>query len=251
MNIVALSDLLVVTDFDGTLAPIVTDPTRARPADGAVETLALFSTKVRSLAVLTGRSRESLEKVLPIPLLGGVRVLCNYGTDDPTYRREIDLRPLNEFRNRLSFEVLPSGVKVEEKKFSVALHTRETENPVAALYSTYDSLVPVANRLGLTVHRGRDVLDFSVDATTKSSAVTRLINEVEPLGVMIFGDDHSDIEAFEGIRIPKLTVGVVSHEVDEMEYIADVPLRSPEDVVGFMQEIMTFTHVELNAPQFE
>lgn len=246
----ALSDLLVVTDFDGTLAPIVTQPSQARPAEGAVETLALLSTKVRSLAVLTGRSRQSLEQVMPIPLLGGVRVLCNYGADDPTYRREIDLRPLDEFRHRLTFEVLPTGIKVEEKKFSVALHTRQTDNPSAALYSTYNSLAPVAKRLGLTIHRGRDVLDFSVDATTKSSAVTRLINEVEPLGVMIFGDDHADIEAFQGIRIPKLTVGVVSHEVDEMEYIADVPLRSPDDVVGFMREIMTFTHVELSAPQF-
>lgn len=249
MDVVALTDLLVVTDFDGTLAPIIDDPEEVRPSPGAAEALEELASRVRSLVLLTGRSRESLSQVLPPDAIPHVRTLCNYGVDD--LWREIDLRPLDRFREQLAFAVLPSGVKVEEKAYSLAVHTRGSDNPIGNLHTTYLALAPLAANLGLTIHRGRDVLDFSVSTMTKASAVKRLIAEVEPLGIIIFGDDHSDIGAFQSITLPKLTVGVVSHEVEEMEYIADVALNSPAEVVGFMQELVTFTHVELTAPQSE
>lgn len=247
MNIVALNDMLVVSDFDGTLAPIVTEPQQVQPARDAAVALEDLASKVRSLVLLTGRSRQSLEEVFPLELIPDVRVLCDYGTSEP----EVNLRALSRFRDQLSYALLPDGVQVEEKTYSLAVHTRRTTNPSASLHSTYLALAPVAADLGLTVHRGRDVLDFSVSRTTKASTVERLVAEVEPLGIMMFGDDHSDIAAFRAIRIPHLTIGVLSEEVEEMEYVADVGLASPDEVVGFMREIATFTHVELNAPLFE
>src|SRR5215475_9382478 len=46
---------LVALDYDGTLAPIVADPARAWPADGAVDTLRRLAGVVGTLAVVTGR----------------------------------------------------------------------------------------------------------------------------------------------------------------------------------------------------
>lgn len=249
MNVVALSDLLVVTDFDGTLAPIVGDPNAVAPVPGAAAALEDLAAQVRSLVLLSGRARDSLNQVFPPELIPSVRTLCNYGADG--LRSDVDLRQLERFREQVTFAVLPPGVRVEEKEYSLAVHTRGTDNPIGNLHTTYLALAPVAANLGLTVHRGRDVLDFSVSTMTKAAAVRRLIAEVEPFGVVIFGDDHSDIDAFQSLRIPKLAVGVVSHEVEEMEYIADVVLHSPTEVVAFMRELTTFTHVELTAPQFE
>lgn len=249
MNVVALDDLLVVTDFDGTLAPIVEVPDQVRPAKGAADALEALANKVRSLILLTGRSRESLDQVFPPDQTPHVRRLCNYGVDD--LWRNIDLRPLDRFREQLAYAVLPRGVHVEEKAYSLAVHTRGSDNPIRNLHATYVALAPIAANLGLTIHRGRDVLDFSVSTMTKASALKRLIAEVEPLGVVIFGDDHSDIAAFQSLTLPRLAVGVTSHEVEEMEYIADVVLNSPAEVVGFMEELATFTHVELTVPQSE
>src|SRR5690349_24839862 len=47
--------LLVALDFDGTLAPIVEDPTVAVIHDEAPEVLVALSAQVRAVAVLTGR----------------------------------------------------------------------------------------------------------------------------------------------------------------------------------------------------
>src|SRR3954447_19839807 len=44
---------LLVTDYDGTLAPIVLDPAQAYPAPGAVEVLSALAGQLRTVAVLT------------------------------------------------------------------------------------------------------------------------------------------------------------------------------------------------------
>ena len=53
------------TDFDGTLAPIVTDPATARPAPGAIEALARLAGRYRRVAVVSGRPLEFLDPVVP------------------------------------------------------------------------------------------------------------------------------------------------------------------------------------------
>ncbi|MFQ6198729.1 trehalose-phosphatase, partial [Streptomyces sp. NPDC000405] len=46
---------VVALDFDGTLAPIVPDPERARAHPGAVPALARLAPRLGSVAVVTGR----------------------------------------------------------------------------------------------------------------------------------------------------------------------------------------------------
>src|SRR4051794_34248442 len=45
----------VYTDFDGTLAPIVDDPSHARPLDGAADALAALSARFGRVGVISGR----------------------------------------------------------------------------------------------------------------------------------------------------------------------------------------------------
>ena len=47
--------LLVALDFDGTLAPIVEDPTAAVIHEDAADVLVALARQVRAIAVLTGR----------------------------------------------------------------------------------------------------------------------------------------------------------------------------------------------------
>src|SRR3954464_7045124 len=61
-------DLLVALDFDGTLAPVVNDPTRARALPEAREAvLRLLQMPRTRVAVVSGRSLESLEAVSDLP----------------------------------------------------------------------------------------------------------------------------------------------------------------------------------------
>src|SRR5215470_10506376 len=49
---------LLVLDFDGTLAPIVEDPTQARAHPGVVPALIALAPKLGGIAVVTGRPAE-------------------------------------------------------------------------------------------------------------------------------------------------------------------------------------------------
>src|SRR4029077_2649242 len=53
-------DVLIVTDYDGTIAPIVADPARALPMPEVVEHLTALVPLVKAVAVLSGRSESSL-----------------------------------------------------------------------------------------------------------------------------------------------------------------------------------------------
>src|SRR6188768_1124490 len=60
--------LLVALDFDGTLAPEVDDPARARALPAAREAvLRLLAMPRTRVAVVSGRAIESLEEVVDLP----------------------------------------------------------------------------------------------------------------------------------------------------------------------------------------
>ncbi len=54
----------VLTDFDGTLSPIVKNPYEARPLDGTAEVLAALARRFVEVAVISGRSVAYLEEHL-------------------------------------------------------------------------------------------------------------------------------------------------------------------------------------------
>jgi trehalose 6-phosphate phosphatase len=65
----------IVTDFDGTLSPIVDDPGRARPLDGAADLLGRLARRFAIVAVVSGRPVSFLAEqlagaVAPVRLVG-------------------------------------------------------------------------------------------------------------------------------------------------------------------------------------
>ena len=62
-------------DFDGTLAPIVDDPNKARPLPGTDELLAHLAARFAAVALLSGRPADYLVKHAAAP---GVRYLGLY-----------------------------------------------------------------------------------------------------------------------------------------------------------------------------
>src|SRR5947209_4848174 len=58
-----MPDVLVATDFDGTLAPIVVDPQQSRPVDGAIDALAALAAAGARVAVITGRDAGTVVRL--------------------------------------------------------------------------------------------------------------------------------------------------------------------------------------------
>jgi trehalose 6-phosphate phosphatase len=227
--------LLVALDFDGTLAPVVDDPAKARALPenrAAVRRLsALPATRV---ALVTGRALDSLEDVAGAGdetlLVGshGVEVRLDSPDDAFTLDEEEQARLglLGDVLDQVADNL--DEVWVEVKPAGFALHTRmatDKNSRIAHLVALSETRAEIND---LTVRRGKDVLEFSVRSTTKGEAVEHLRRYTRSTAVFYAGDDVTDEDAFEalgpqdlGLKIGSGTT-VADHRVDSPDEVARV-----------------------------
>jgi trehalose 6-phosphate phosphatase len=195
--------LLVALDFDGTLAPEVDDPEQARATPEARSAvLVLLELPGTRVAVVSGRSMASLELVADLPdsalLVGshGVEIRLDHPGDavslDTRELRKVDV--LNEVLGEVaeSFD----EVWLEPKPAGFALHTRlatDHNSRVAHLVAMSEATAEIDN---LKVRKGKNVVEFSVRATTKGDALEHLRAYTDANAVFYAGDDTTDEDAF-------------------------------------------------------
>jgi trehalose 6-phosphate phosphatase len=166
--------LLVALDFDGTLAPEVDEPERARALPEAREAvLRLLDMPHTRVALVSGRSLASLERVSQLPdnalLIGshGIEIRL----DDPDDIIGLDAAELERVE-RLATE-----------------HNSRVAHLVARSEAA-------AELDGLTVRGGKNVLEFSVRSTTKGEAIEHLRSYTKATAVFFAGDDVTDEDGF-------------------------------------------------------
>jgi trehalose-phosphatase len=215
--------LLVVVDFDGTLAVGTRDPAAARierNAQRALRRLGGIATKRPErlhVAVLTGRI---VADVAARVRAGGIEYLGDHGLQhgllgrggraeriQPTIDAAFDVHrdPAEALASGVTAELgAPSWLFVERKGPSVAFHVRQADDVGRARATVVEAIGAVARRLGLAHslahYRGRSVVDLRPrDAGGKREAVERLIERHRPGGVVALGDELSDVDAFEAV----------------------------------------------------
>jgi len=236
---------LLVSDYDGTLAPIVDDPARAAPQPGALEALAELARVLGGVAVVTGREVSGLLHVADLGRVEGVEVLGLYGAQrwsggpppEPT-------PPAGLAEARASLAALAAaepGAWVEDKGLAVAVHTRPAADPAGALARLRAPVSEVAGRNGLLVESGRYVLELRAPGSDKGRAVRALLAERHPTCVVCIGDDAADLPAFAVLAEARaaggpaaLLVASSSTEEPRVAVAADVVLDGPEEVVALL-----------------
>src|ERR1700680_1439817 len=79
------SELVLVTDFDGTLADIVPDPAQTVARTDALEALSKLVRLVADVIVLSSRTNAQLEQLVPI---SGVRLIGDSGRAVPRHAQQ-------------------------------------------------------------------------------------------------------------------------------------------------------------------
>jgi trehalose 6-phosphate phosphatase len=225
--------LLIVSDFDGTLAPIAA-PSVAFGIGARIDPLARRSLRRIAriadvdggivVAISSGRAVDDLASRVRV---GGVRYLGNHGLETGTLARFGRAESLRMDREggyaghtaaaavltRSVAEALgrPSWLFLEEKGPSVAFHwrgapdeddaARQVERAVeATLAASGADAGAGTGAVAFEPLHGRRILELRpAGAGGKGHAVARLIAEVHPAGVIVLGDDRSDAEAFAAI----------------------------------------------------
>lgn len=227
--------LLVALDFDGTLAPEVDDPEKARAtpeARTAVERLlGLGSTRV---ALVSGRSLADLERVAPFD--DAVLLVGSHGIElrldradgvlalDAAEREQLDV--LEQVLDQIA-DTLDS-VWIEPKPAGFALHTRmasDRHSRVAHLVAINEMKAEAPDA---TVRLGKNVIEFSVRSTTKGEAVEHLRRYTQATAVFYAGDDVTDEDAFVALGSDDLGLKsgegptAADHRVDGPAQVASV-----------------------------
>lgn len=198
--------VLLATDFDGTLAPIVSEPQRASILPEALEALRRLRPRLGHIAVISGRSTPDLVRRVPVE---GVELLGDYGLADPS---QADLDGLAAFN--AGAEQAGCGGRLERKAASTSIHFRDSPEAGTRLLA---ELAPLAARHGLEIRPGRLVLEVMPPAGKKEVALARLIEARRPEAVVWAGDDSGDANCFSlvaALPIPHLAVGVASPEAN-------------------------------------
>ena len=214
----ASSHVLLLSDYDGTLTPIVSRPEEAVLSPPVKEKLHILAKKpMYSIGIISGRSMEDLKKMVAIE---GIYYAGNHGLEiegpDIQYTSE-PARAAQSLMKKLAGEMATalenvSGVIIEDKGLSLSVHYRlvspEEENTVAETFRRLthpllgDSKIKVTS--GKKVYEVRPPIDWH-----KGKAVDTIIKEIktaldlEKILTLYLGDDTTDEDAFKALKLPE------------------------------------------------
>jgi len=242
--------LLVALDFDGTLAPEVDVPDDARAIPAArAAVLRLLRVPHTRVALVSGRAMESLRLVTDLPdnvlLFGSHGVEARLDTPDTTLTLDDSERGMVEVLGLLLKGVAEKfeHVWIETKPAGFAVHTRLASSGHARDAHEMALAVASAELDGLTVRRGKNVLEFSVRTTNKGDAVNRLREYAGATAVLYAGDDVTDEDAFAALSGSDF--GLKS---GPGETVAEFRVAEPEDVAAVLEKLAEFRENAYQAP---
>lgn len=251
---------VVGLDFDGTIAPIVDDPTQARIHPEAADTLIDLAEVVGTVAIVTGRPARQVLALGALDDLGDIiaargrrlQIFGQYGAErwDSTHRVIHTPRPpsglatLERELPRLLRNAGASDAYVEDKGLAVAVHTRRLADPIGA----YDRLLPALQELAdkhhLVLEPGRAVIEVRSGTADKGRVIKDLVETTDARGVLFVGDDLGDVEALHAVGdcidagLAGVRACVRNPEVSELVSLADVVLEGPDGVISFLRTLV-------------
>ncbi|MDZ7631748.1 MAG: trehalose-phosphatase [Gemmatimonadaceae bacterium] len=183
---------LLAFDFDGTLAPMSTDPDANRMREESIELLRNLA-HAAPVAVVTGRSvRDMAPRVEGVPLLA---VIGNHGAEPSPYARRA-VREVRAWMPQL-VQVVASlpGVVLEDKGMSVSVHHWHSPDPHAAI-AAIEALVPALPKPARVIH-GIGIVNLVPEgAPDKGDAVATLMAAHGLPAALFVGDELTDEPAF-------------------------------------------------------
>lgn len=194
-----LSGAALFLDLDGTLAPIAARPQDVRPDPRRTRLLEKLEAGLDGrLAVVSGRTIADVDRILErrVPCVAAVHGLVRRGADGQVHEEPAHPRLAEAVQRLRDFAARDSGLLVEEKGASVALHFRLARSQADAARALAHE---IAGETGLTVQDGDMVEELRTPGPTKGDSVRAfmqagLFDGARPIFV---GDDATDEHGFE------------------------------------------------------
>ena len=240
----------VLTDIDGTLAPIVPTPEMSEVSDELKDLLRHLSGRYQLVAAISGRKTQDAFGLI------GLEDVVYFGNHGFEILRdgEVEVIPealpylerVEELEQLAREELVPQGAFVEEKGITASVHYRNAPREVGE--RCVEFVKSEGERLGLRITVGRGVVEARPPIRAdKGTAVRTLLEEYRPQRAMFIGDDTTDLDAFreleklreEGRLLEILRVGVASEEgPQDIETEADIVVDGVDGVGGLLRALL-------------
>lgn len=229
--------LLLLLDFDGTLAPIVSLPQNAQLPARAKETLRrLIANPLIKVVVISGRALPDIKRKIS---LRGMWYVGNHGLEiegpytffehprivrQPKIMNSLAERFKKEFRHI-------KGVIVQNKRLSLSIHFRNVKKKdEREFYQTLQESLALTTNLPVEWRLGRKVYEVipAVD-WNKGRAAVWLLKKFRHPFPLVFGDDRTDDSMFQMLK----TIGI-STKIGTHRGLAQYSLKNPGEVSSFL-----------------
>lgn len=243
----------ILTDVDGTLAPIVERPEQAAVPERARQLLAELSGRFALVGCISGRRALEARRLVGVERLAyagnhGLELLLP-GEERP--RLDASLRGAEDaaaaFIAGLDANALAeTGIRLEDKGPIQSLHWRGAEEERLAEARAHEIAVE-AGKARLEPRWGRKVLELRpLGGGGKDAAVAALLAGAGIAAAAYAGDDRTDLDAFRRLRELReegqlqtaLCVGVISPEAPPgLVEESDVAVDGPSGWLALLEEL--------------
>jgi trehalose 6-phosphate phosphatase len=194
----------ILTDIDGTISQIAPSPEAATVESAARAALCSLSDRLALTGAITGRAALDAFRMVG---LEGLVYSGNHGMElwrnGELEQSATALRyqpAINRVLDTLSAPSRLNGLVVENKGLTASIHYRAADNPELAeseILAELDSLI-VDDELVIT--RGRKVIELRPPVElSKGTSVIELAKMYQLDGLIYFGDDVTDVDAFKAL----------------------------------------------------
>lgn len=230
--------LLVASDYDGCMSPLVSRPEDAVPNPASVAAIeAAAALADTAAAVVSGRELAVLADLSGVT--GPVTLVGSHGSEFDTgfvheitdAHRELLHRLIDELR---SIAADHPGSRVETKPASTVLHVRNAA-PADADTALEAARSGPARWPGVHVTEGKEVIELAVIETSKGHALDVLRDRIGADAVVYLGDDVTDEKAFAHLNPER---GDVSIKVGAGDTIATHRIGDTDDVATVLEFIV-------------
>jgi trehalose 6-phosphate phosphatase len=209
MEVLRQTPSAVVTDIDGTVSAIAPTPAEAMVDPGAKAALALLAERLAAVAVVSGRAPQDGAAMVGLPELiyVGNHGLERIARGTPwTHPVAAAARPsiaaaLTEIESAARAGDDVPWLLVENKGVTGTIHYRLAPDQTAAAALLEPLARAAADRHGLRLTLGRMIFELRPAlAVNKGTAIRELAQDLGLRGIVFFGDDVTDIDAFRALR---------------------------------------------------
>ena len=234
-------------DIDGTISDIAPSPDAAKVRPLIRKALESIRPHLAVTAIVTGRQvSEAIEMVD----LEGITYFGTYGLEKwyqglltvPEEASQYKER-LKKISNDIATNLSTPEIIIQEKPLGLSLHYRQAKDPIHIRNQILSVIKSTGASDWMKIFEGRMVVELALPVEIdKGTCLTWLVDEQNLTGLIVIGDDISDISMFEAshgfqtsLRTHTFNIGVIEKETPS-EVINKVryKLNGVDEVEGFL-----------------